>query len=175
MRFMWGVRGAASGSFPVAGGGGMSTEASGAVTFTVRRTLVATPPRGSDLLVEIERLVIESGFDFCRLEGIGSLERARMTYYDQARQEDRDIAVDRPVMLVNLSGTALKSGASVQVHGHLVLGDALGMATGGDLSPGCEVFSCELLLQELAGPPMARTIDEGTGLMHLGLAESDAS
>lgn len=151
----------------------MNTEANGAVTFTVRRTLVATPPSGSDLLEQIERLVIESGFDFCRLEGIGSLTRARMTYYDQALQEDRDIAVDRPVMLVTLTGTALRSGDAVQVHGHLVLGDALGMASGGDLSPGCEVFSCELILQELTGPPMTRAIDEGTGLMHLGLAQGD--
>lgn len=138
--------------------------------LTVQRTLVATPPRGSDLLEEIECLVLENSIGFCRLEGIGSLTRASMTYYDQSLQEDRDIAVDRPVMLVNLSGTALRSGDAVEVHCHLVLGDAVGMATGGDLSPGCEVFSCEVILQELAGPTMVRALDEETGLMHLGPA-----
>ena len=92
-----------------------------------------------------------------------------MTYYDQSTQGDRQIDVDRPMMLVNAVGTALRSDAGVDVHCHLVLGDALGMASGGDLSPGCVVFSCELILQELAGPPLARALDEATGLSHADL------
>ncbi len=140
-----------------------------AESFTVGRTLVITLPRGSDLLEEIERLVLESDMGFCRIEGIGSLARATMTYYDQAAQGDRQIDVDWPVMLVNAVGTALRSGAGVDVHCHLVLGDPLGVASGGDLSPGCEVFSCELILQELVGPSLTRTLDEATGLSHLTL------
>ena len=143
-------------------------------SFTVGRALFTTLPKGSDLLEEIERLVLENDIDFCRIEGIGSLARATMTYYDQSTQGDRQIDVDRPMMLVNAIGTALRSDAGVDVHCHLVLGDALGMASGGDLSPGCVVFSCELILQELAGPPLARALDEATGLSHLTWAQTDA-
>lgn len=138
-----------------------------AASFAVGRTLVTSLPGGSDLLEEIERLVLANDIDFCRIEGIGSLARARMTYYDQSAREDREIEVDRPMMLASVSGTALRSVEGVEVHGHLVLADALGMASGGDLSPGCVVFSCELLLQELTGPRMVRAIDESTGLSPL--------
>jgi predicted DNA-binding protein with PD1-like motif len=146
-----------------------------AVSFTVGRALVTTLPKGSDLLEEIERLVLENDIGFCRIEGIGSLARATMTYYDQSTQGDRQIDVDRPMMLVNAIGTALRSDAGVDVHCHLVLGDALGMASGGDLSPGCVVFSCELILQELAGPSMARSLDPATGLSPLGPAQVDGA
>lgn len=138
-----------------------------AAPFEVGRTLVTSLPAGSDLLQEIQDLVLANGIDFCRIEGIGSLARARMTYYDQSAREDREIEVDRPMMLAGLSGTALRSTDGVEVHGHLVIADALGMASGGDLSAGCVVFSCELLLQELIGPPMVRAIDESTGLSPL--------
>ncbi len=144
----------------------MSSQAA-AASFTVGRTLLITLQRGRDLLEEIERLVAENDIAFCRIEGVGSLARASMTYYDQSIQEDRDIEVDRPVMLVTMTGTALRSDEGVEVHCHLVLGDALGAASGGDLSPGCTVFSCELILQELVGPRMARALDEATGLSHL--------
>jgi predicted DNA-binding protein with PD1-like motif len=49
------------------------------------------------------------------------------------------------------------------------------MASGGDLSPGCVVFSCELILQELAGPSMARALDPATGLSPLGPAQDDGA
>jgi predicted DNA-binding protein with PD1-like motif len=150
----------------------VSGRAVDAASFASGRSIVANPPRGSDLLAEIERLVLENDIDFCRVEGIGSLSGARMTFYDQSSREDREIAVDRPMMLLNLSGTALRSGDDVLVHCHFVLGDVLGMAFGGDLSSGCAVFSCELILQELDGPPMARSIDAGTGLARLQPAQT---
>lgn len=147
----------------------MSALPAAGARFAVGRTVLATPAGGSDLLAEIERLVADNGIDFCRFEGIGSLARACMTYYDQAAHADRDIEVGRPVMLVHLAGTALRSDAGVEVHGHLVLADALGMASGGDLSPGCIVFSCELVVQELVGPALERAADAATGLSHLGV------
>ena len=48
-----------------------------AASFTAGRTLVAALAKGSDLLEEIERLVLENDIDFCRIEAIGSLDRAR--------------------------------------------------------------------------------------------------
>jgi len=145
----------------------MSAVTDGATSFEVGRTVVTSLPGGSDLLEQIESLVLANDIDFCRIEGIGSLACARMTYYDQSAHEDREIEVDRPMMLATMCGTALRSADSVEVHAHLVLADALGMASGGDLSPGCVVFSCELLLQELTGPRMVRATDVTTGLSPL--------
>jgi uncharacterized protein len=153
----------------------MSAQAAHATSFTLGRTLVATPQKGTDLLEQIERLVLENDIAFCRIEAIGSLDRAAMTYYDQSARGDKEIDVDRPVMLLTAAGTALMSDAGVQVHCHLVLGDALGMASGGDLSPGCVVFSCELIVQELVGPAMTRVLDPATGLTPLGSAQADGA
>ena len=153
----------------------MSAQPALATAFTPGRTLVAALRTGSDLLEDIERLVLEHDIAFCRIEAIGSLDRAVLTYYDQSAQGDKEIDVDRPVMLLAASGTALRSAGGVEVHCHLVLGDALGMASGGDLSPGCVVFSCELLLQELVGPAMTRALDPATGLSPLGPAQAQGA
>lgn len=142
----------------------MSVAAEGGAFFESGRKLVAALDKGSDLLEEIERLVRENGIAFCELSGIGSLAESRVTYYDQAAQEDREIVFERPMMLVTLSGTVLRSEGEVHCHCHLVLGDATGSAYGGDLSPGCIVYSCELALLELVGPPIARAPNAATGL-----------
>ena len=136
-------------------------------SFELGRITVATLDTGSDLLSEIERLVRENDIDFCEVSGIGSLDQARVTYYDQVKQEDCEIAFERPMMLITLAGTVLREGAVIQAHGHVVLGDASGAAFGGDISPGCLVFSCELILTELLGSPVTRRQDDATGLARL--------
>ena len=136
-------------------------------SFGLGRTTLASLDRGSDLLTEIERLVRENDIGFCEVSGIGSLVRARVTYYDQVEQEDREIAFDRPMMLIALAVTVLREGGEIQAHGHVVLGDASGAAFGGDISPGCLVFSCELILTELSGSPVTRRQDDATGLARL--------
>lgn len=135
--------------------------------FATGRTAVTSLDRGSDLLDEIERLVAANDLAFCRLSAIGSLAAARLTYYDQEAQEDIEIAFDEPMMLVTLAGTAVRAGEEVQTHAHLVLANEHGVAYGGDLSPGCTVFSCELLVQELTGHPVSRRTEPDTGLERL--------
>jgi predicted DNA-binding protein with PD1-like motif len=132
--------------------------------------IVVTLDEGSDLLAEIEQFVRRNDVAFCRVSGIGSLAEAHVSYYDQAEQTDRELAFERPMMLTALNGTAAKLGDDVDIHCHLVLGDAQGAAFGGDLSPGCTVFSCELVLSEMVGPQIVRNLDEATGLSRLGFA-----
>ncbi len=135
--------------------------------FATGRTVVISLDKGSDLLSEIEQLVAANDMAFCRLSAIGSLSAARLTYYDQAAQEDIEIVFDEPMMLVTLSGTVLAADGETQTHAHLVLANEHGVSYGGDLSPGCVVFSCELLVQELVGPPVSRHTDLQTGLARL--------
>ena len=137
--------------------------------FATGRTVVAALDRGSDLLAEIEQLVTASDLAFCRLSAIGSMVAARLTYYDQVAQDDIEIVFDEPMMLVTLAGTVLAADGEVQTHAHLVLANEHGVAYGGDLSPGCIVFSCELLAQELVGPPLSRRTDPSTGLARLAV------
>jgi predicted DNA-binding protein with PD1-like motif len=145
----------------------MSASDAREAVYTARRTVVAALDRGTDLLEEIERLVRENDLAFCRVSGLGSLAAARVTYYDQAAKEDRDIVFEQPMMLVTLTGTVLRAGGDIEAHCHLVVGDERGVSYGGDLSPGCVVFSGELMFIELVGPPVSRRTDDGTGLARL--------
>jgi predicted DNA-binding protein with PD1-like motif len=151
----------------------MSSAAAGGALFAPGRTLVASLDMGSDLLEEIERLARENDLALCGVMGIGSLVASNVTYYDQAVQTDRELVFERPMMLLGLSGTVLRARDGIQTHCHVVLGDALGTAYGGDLSPGCVVFSCELTLMELVGPTTARVPDKATGLSHFVFGEVD--
>lgn len=141
-----------------------------AAVYKHGRVVVAALDKGSDLLLELQRLVHANGLGFCHVSGIGSLDAARMTYYDQDAREDRDIVVDRPMMLAGLGGTALLVGDEVTVHAHLIVSDKSGAAFAGDLSSGCVVFSCEVVLTELLGPPVRREADAVTGLDRLALS-----
>lgn len=152
----------------------MTRSSTFSAAFAPTRTLLVTLPTGGDLLEEIERAVVDHGIDFCGVEAIGSLSRAAMTYYDQAAHEDRLIDLDRPLMLLHLTGTALRSAEGAEVHCHLVVGDESGGAFGGDLSPGCIVYSCELILRELKGPAILKESDERTGLSHFRIADADS-
>ena len=151
----------------------MTTTAVGGAWFAPGRRLVATLDRGTDLQEELERLALENDLALCEVTGIGSLAASTVTYYDQASQTDRELVFERPLMLLGLSGTVLRADDGMQAHCHLVLGDASGEACGGDLSPGCVVFSCEVVLTELVGPAAARVEDEATGLSHFVFGEAD--
>ena len=131
------------------------------------KIVVAVLDKGNDLQQELERLVLAADIAFCHVSGIGSLDRVRMTYYDQDVKQDRDIVLDHPVMLAAMTGTAFARGDEVAVHAHIVLSEGSGTAYGGDLSLGCRVFSCQLVLTELLGPSVGRSQDAGTGLARL--------
>jgi len=141
-----------------------------AATYQCGKVVVAALDKGSDLLLELQQLVLANDLGFCHVSGIGSLDEARMTYYAQDAKEDRDVVVDRPMMLAGLDGTAFRSRDEVSVHAHLVVSDESGAAFAGDLSPGCIVFSCEVVLTELVGPPVCRRTDAVTGLERLAFS-----
>jgi len=130
------------------------------------RCLVASLDHGSDLLAEIERIATEHDVCFADVRGIGSLERAVVTFYDQATKEDKELVFERPLMLLAMAGSVI-GGKDGGAHVHLILADDSGRVVGGDLSPGCRVYSAELMLTELTGAPASREVDQETGLARL--------
>lgn len=131
------------------------------------RRVVASLGRGCDLLHEIERLADEHNVGFGEVRGIGSLDRAAVSYYDQQAKADRELAFEKPMMLLALAGTVLEENGSTGAHVHVVLADESGRAFGGDVSVGCRVFSCELVIEELSTGQVSRRVDAATGLARL--------
>ncbi len=136
----------------------------GAREFTRGRRLVARLPHGGDLLDEIAAVADDNGLLMAELRGIGALQQARLSYYDQAAKEYGAFDVDGPVEIVSLLGTITRRNGATAVHAHATLAGHSGACTGGHVAPGCRIFACELVLQELVGEPLERVYDEQTGL-----------
>jgi hypothetical protein len=126
--------------------------------------VVARLPHGGDLLEEIAAVADAHGMRAAELRAIGALSSARLAYYDQSAHTYGEFALDAPVELIGLLGNvSLRDGATV-VHAHATLAGHDGACVGGHVAPGCVIFACELVLQELVGDPLEREFDEVTGL-----------
>jgi predicted DNA-binding protein with PD1-like motif len=136
----------------------------GSREFARGRRVIARLPYGGDLLAEIGAVADAHGMAVAELSAIGALQRARLSFYDQATQRYQEFSVDEPVELVSLLGTVSRRDGATAVHAHAALAGHHGGCIGGHVAPGCVVFACELVLQELVGEPLERAHDEQTGL-----------
>jgi uncharacterized protein len=128
------------------------------------RRVVARLPHGGDLLEEIAAVAEAHGMQAAELRAIGALQTARLAFYDQTSHEYGEFPVDAPVELVGLLGNVSRRDGATAVHAHATLAGHDGACIGGHVAPGCVVFACELILQELVGEPLQRELDEVTGL-----------
>ena len=136
----------------------------GSREFARGRRVVARLPLGGDLLAEIAAVADEHGMAVAELRAIGALQRARLSFYDQGTHQYEEFSVDEPLELVSLLGNVSRRDGATAVHAHAVLAGHHGGCIGGHVAPGCALFACELILQELVGEPLERTHDEQTGL-----------
>ena len=136
----------------------------GAREYARGRRVVARLTHGGDLLEEIAAVADAHGMEAAELRAIGALQRARLAYYDQTTHEYGEFAVDAPVELLGLLGNVSRRDGATAVHAHATLAGHDGACIGGHVAPGCVVFACELILQELVGEPLERELDEVTGL-----------
>jgi uncharacterized protein len=136
----------------------------GAREYARGRRVVARLTHGGDLLEEIGKVAVEHGMEAAELRAIGALTTARLAFYDQETHEYGEFAVDAPVELVGLLGNVSRKDGATFVHAHATLAGHDGVCLGGHVAPGCRIFACELLLQELVGEPLEREFDEVTGL-----------
>jgi predicted DNA-binding protein with PD1-like motif len=136
----------------------------GSREFSRGRRVVARLPYDGDLLAEIAQVADVHGMHNAELRAIGALQHARLAFYDQQAREYHEFAVDEPVELVSVLGNISRRDGATAVHAHAVLAGHLGGTIGGHVVPGCAIFACELILQELVGEDLERDYDEQTGL-----------
>ena len=132
--------------------------------FARGRRVVARLPHGGDLLEEIAAVADAHGMQAAELRAIGALQTARLAFYDQTSHEYGEFAVDAPVELVALLGNVSRRDGATAVHAHATLAGHDGACVGGHVAPGCVIFACELIVQELVGEPLVRELDDVTGL-----------
>jgi predicted DNA-binding protein with PD1-like motif len=133
-------------------------------SFSIKRTIVESLTRGSDLYEGLSHIAVAQGIRAGRVTAIGAVERARIAYYDQKTMTYSEIDVPQPMEILSLSGNiSLKEGRPF-VHVHVVLSDEHGNGKGGHLLPGTRVFSCEITIEEFEGPDIVREKDPASGL-----------
>jgi uncharacterized protein len=136
----------------------------GSREFARGRRVVARLPYGGDLLTEIAAVADLHGMEMAEMRAIGALRTARLAFYDQEGQVYGEFAVPGPVELVALLGNVSRRDGVTAVHAHATLARQDGACIGGHVASGCELFACELVLQELVGEALEREHDPQTGL-----------
>lgn len=126
--------------------------------------LIGRLPHQGDLLGGLTAAAVEGGVKAGLIQVIGSLERARLAFYDQRARRYREFSLDTPLEITaGLGNISLKDGTPF-VHLHLSLADQEGAMTGGHAVAGCTVFAAEYAFIPLAGTTPVRMHDETTGL-----------
>jgi uncharacterized protein len=136
----------------------------GSREFSRGRRVVARLPHGGDLLAEITAVADAHGMTMAELRAIGALSEARLAFYDQETQTYGEFDVPGAVELLGLLGNFSRRDGPTAVHAHATLAGHDGACVGGHVVPGCRIFACELILQELVGEQLERGYDEVTGL-----------
>jgi hypothetical protein len=136
----------------------------GARTFAAGRRIVARLDHGGDLLAQVVAVADAHGVTMGEVRAVGALQRAELAFYDQTARRYEPHTLERPLELLALVGNVSRRDGETAVHAHLVLGEADGRCLGGHALPGCVVFACELVLEELVGEALERGHDEVTGL-----------
>jgi uncharacterized protein len=128
------------------------------------RRVVARLPHGGDLLAEIAAVADLHGFEIAEVAAIGALRSARLAFYDQEGHTYGEFGLTGPLELVALLGNVSRREGTTAVHAHATLARHDGACLGGHVVQGCEIFACELVLQELVGDILEREYDATTGL-----------
>lgn len=122
-------------------------------------------PFRSDLLRELNKLATAQGINAGSVQVMGSLGRARLSYYDQKIRAYRELDFDAAHEIVAGSGTISLRDDKPFVHLHLAVADSNGSVFGGHCLEGCNVYAVEFCILPFKGEPPRRMPDTDTGLL----------
>lgn len=127
--------------------------------------IIGRLPYRSDLLRELNRFAAAQGIQAGTVQVMGSLARARLSFYDQKIRAYRELDFDAAHEIVGGGGNiSLRDGAP-HVHLHLTVADSQGKAFGGHCLEGCRVFAVEFAIWPFTGTAPRRVPDADTGLL----------
>jgi predicted DNA-binding protein with PD1-like motif len=136
----------------------------GLPTYQPKRVFIGRLKHGADLLQELTRIVNEENIRTGSISGIGGLMRGAVAFYNQQTRQYERIELNESLEITSLAGNVSVSKERPFPHVHITLSDKQGRAFGGHLTQGCEIWACEVVIQEFEGGTLAREFDETTGL-----------
>ena len=136
----------------------------GAREYARGRRVVARLPHGGDLLEEIATVADEHGMRGGRAARHRRAQGRPPRLLRPGAHSTASSPWTRRSSCWRLLGNVSRKDGATFVHAHATLAGHDGACVGGHVAPGCVIFACELLLQELVGEPLEREFDEVTGL-----------
>lgn len=122
-------------------------------------------PQGKDLLGYLNQVCLAENIEAGQVSAIGAVAKAKIAFYDQAKQVYDFIDFDEPLEIVSLMGNVSIKDGKPFVHAHAVFGDHAGKLLGGHLAEGTPVFACEFIISKFdSDHDLVRGFDQGTGL-----------
>ncbi len=132
--------------------------------YLTGRTFLFSIHKGEDLLQAIQYFCHHHEVRCGLLSGIGAVERAIVTIYDQKAKKYNKVTLEKELEILSLCGNVSLFDDKPMVHAHATFSDAEGKAFGGHLIAGTRVFSCEVFVQELTGDIKVRKLEKATQL-----------
>jgi uncharacterized protein len=120
---------------------------------------------GKDLVRELNRFVASEGIKAGVVQVIGSLTRARLSFFDQKMHAYRELDFDAPHEIVSCTGNISLRDDKPYAHIHLAVADSHGNVHGGHCLEGCRIFAIEFVIWPFQGETPRRSADQTTGLL----------
>jgi predicted DNA-binding protein with PD1-like motif len=133
------------------------------------KTYILIFERGDEVAATLLNFAKEKGLAAAHFTAIGGFSDVILGYFSRERKEYQKIPLQEQVEVLSLIGDiALKEDGSPQVHAHVIVGDAKGLAHGGHLIEAHVWPTLELVLEE-APAHLRRRSDPESGLALISL------
>jgi predicted DNA-binding protein with PD1-like motif len=124
---------------------------------------------GDDILMSLRRFAESKGVRAGLLDGIGSLKKVRLGYYDFESRKYSWQAFEEDMEILNLSGNVSTKDTAYIPHVHVSLGRKDFSTLGGHLDDGSLANMVEVFVRKLPGK-LVKAHDEKIGLNVLQLS-----
>ncbi len=128
------------------------------------RTFIGRVSYRRDLLESIQEFAVNEKIKCARVEIIGAVEEAVISYYNQDKRVYEDRKFNEHLEIVACLGNLSLKDGKPAAHLHVTLGDSEGRLKGGHLQKGTVVFAGEFVIEEILGPDLHREHDPETDL-----------
>ncbi len=128
------------------------------------RIWIGRIPFHGDLLESIQEFAADEKINCAKVEVIGAVERAVISYYDQGKRVYEDRELNEHLEILSCLGNLSMRDGKPAAHLHINLGDSKGNVKGGHLQKGTVIFAGEFVIEEILGPKLERAYDSETDL-----------
>ncbi|MBP7795435.1 MAG: DNA-binding protein [Elusimicrobiales bacterium] len=135
--------------------------------YLLGRTFIFSVAKGEDLLPLLQEFCKENQIKFGIItSAIGSVNKATFGFYDQKNKKYNKITVDKELEILSIQGNISLYEHKPMIHAHITFSDADGKIYGGHMMSPTNIFSCEMMIQEITGSEIkSRKLDKCTQLL----------